>query len=217
MQQSVALSSMGNPVIRTAERQLLLAYSQKLLSVDLCEIQSDQELFKAIRSEWQKVRGGLWFLKPLRTIISITFVKFKVWPGNLVDVWIENVLPTLDQKHEYDFGQPENKPLISDSYLALLFNKPGRAKDSGFLAQVPKKRHEPHVQEIAWGLSLKEGWDLAVVARVVVVLWAVMILILWHVFGFDLGLRSENVFLSIVFVGLVMYVVAVFYEALASL
>jgi hypothetical protein len=195
---------MGNPLTKTEpKRQLLLLvysqyeYAKKLLCVDLGEIQSDQELFKAIRSEWQKVRGGLWFLKPLRTVRSITFVKFELWSGNLVDVRVENVLPTLDQKHEYDFGQLEDTPLISDSYLALLFNKPGRAKDSGCLAQVPKKRHEPHVQEIAWGLSLKEGWDLPVVARVVVVLWAVMALILWRVFEFDLRL--------IVFVGLVMY------------
>ena len=191
---------------KSADRQIFLLlcipyrqYATKLLQLDLQDLQSDQNLFKLLRSGYQDIRGRLKSSLSLKTIKSIKFVQFEMYESELVDVRRANDIPPEDRRDEYLYRpMPADLiPPIGENHMLHLYTHPEDANASTrvCLSRIPKKLRERlracPVQgtSLGWGIHIIEGWHfnlLWLTAFIIVLLASLTFLIFWAILQHDL-------------------------------
>lgn len=191
---------------KSADRQIFLLlcipyrqYATKLLQLDLQDLQSDQNLFKLLRSGYQDIRGRLKSSVSLKTINSIKFVQFEMYESELVDVRKANDIPPEDRRDEYLYRpMPADLiPPVGENHMLHLYTHPEDANASTgvCLGRIPKKLRERlracPVQgtSLGWGIHIIEGWHfnlLWLTAFIIVLLASLTFLISWAILQHDL-------------------------------
>lgn len=160
----------------------------------LDDCQSDSKVFERINRHYQSLPRRSWYFLFFRTLISIDFVKFQLYPkDHSVDIIKKGDLPPQDDNHyEYAPRPMEPIPPVSAKQLLHFFHSPDCADDTfRCLRRVPKKKKEPltvcdvNPDGIGWGLQLVEGLDsrrMWIVCFVVFILGSFLFGVLWKIF-----------------------------------
>jgi hypothetical protein len=144
----------------------------KLLQLPVADLQSDEKLFTALRTEYQTRRRKWWSFLSFRTLTGIQSVRFEIYRrSQSVDVPRTNDLPSpTNTEYRYTPVPVDLMPPIGENLLMHFFQHPDHAEDGpACLDRFPKKlRHilacGTQMTALGWGLQLEEGlnWKKAV-------------------------------------------------------
>jgi hypothetical protein len=172
-------------------------YASKLLQIEVCGLQSDKELFQALKTAYRSIRGKWRTLVLFRTLKGIRFVKFEMFRSQAVDIRNsqidKEILPPLERiEYIYKPAPAEVIPPVGENYLKHRLQHPDHAEDDPVcLNRFPKKLREKlaicsgQLSEVGWGLHLEEGWDHKktwIVGFVIFALGSIVWGVLWTVF-----------------------------------
>ena len=190
------------PQPRPAEALFLLIcqnvsiYEKKLLQLSICDIDSDEKIFKALNNHYRSKFTNWWSFLSFRTLTGIKFVKFELYrKSQSVDVRLKNDIPAPDNPDYHYAPVPiDLMPPVGEDMLMHFFNNPKCAEDvPACLERFPKKLREKLTcgeKAIApgWGLQLEEGVSKA--KTTIIYLFCVLVSsvwgILWTVLGHDI-------------------------------
>jgi hypothetical protein len=156
----------------------------------------------------------------LRTLESIRFVHFEMYPRELIDVRKQDdVPPPEDIEYRYTPAPPDILPPVGSNYLMHVFQHPDCAEPEPLcLSRFPKKLKERlrcrGGIKPGWGLHFIEGWSAKRIWIVVFIIFGLGSLttgILWAVFKHSIqdafALASYMVAFATVSVGTVQALV----------
>ncbi|KAK0637021.1 hypothetical protein B0T17DRAFT_504403 [Bombardia bombarda] len=148
-----------------------LRWATKLHQPEVCRINSDQELFRVLRSYYASQRGGSAWTR-LRKIKGVQFVMFEMYKSQLADVQACPSVPIPERRTEYAYEpMPADViPPIGSNHLMHLLEHPEDAEVVPvLLKKIPKKLHAKldacpiKGSSVGWGLQFVEGMNWLVV------------------------------------------------------
>jgi hypothetical protein len=155
---------------------LLLCYSEgryatRLLQLDLATLNatSDRALFQILQDNYYSMRGR-WLSKfSIRTLASIKFVNFEMYPSEpeTVDVRkVDDIPPPENEQYRYVPVPIDVIPPVGDNHLMHFFHNPTCAANNPiYLPRFPKKLKEKLLCNgginPGWGLQFVEYWDMS--------------------------------------------------------
>lgn len=200
---TASVQHQATPQPQLAEALFLLichnvsTYDKKLLQLSICDIESDEKFFRALKEYYRSKCNKWWSFISLRTITGIKFVKFEMYrKSQSVDVRLKNDMPPPENSDYCYTPVPVDLiPPVGEGRLMHLFNNPDCAEDVlACLDRFPKKVREKLVcgdKAIVpgWGLHLEEEVCKTKTAIVYIVCVLVSSIwgILWTVLGHDIS------------------------------
>ena len=172
-------------------------YDKKLFQLSVCDVKSDETLFRALKGHYQSNCTKWLSFMSLRTLTGIKFVKFEMYrKSQSVDVRLKNDIPPPENSdYRYAPVPLDLIPPVGENRLMHLFHNPDCAEDVlACLDRFPKKLREKLScgdKAIApgWGLDLEEG--VCKKKTAIVYMGCVLVSsiwgILWTVLGHDIG------------------------------
>ncbi|KAK4661055.1 hypothetical protein QC762_124460 [Podospora pseudocomata] len=171
-----------------------LRFATRLAQPEVCQINSDQELFQLLRRQYLIARSGKrWLWGQLRRVQAIDFVKLELYSTQeLVDICHSPSLPQDTDPYVYNPQPAEHIPPVGANHLMHLFSHPSHAEPLPILfRRVPKKVDNPlkpcpiNGVGLGWSLYLQEGMN-----------WPAMLL--YGCIGFGLSLFTAVVWATLV-------------------
>jgi hypothetical protein len=127
----------------------------------------------------------------LRTLISIKFVQFEMYPSELVDVRKHDVVPPPENtEYRYRPTPPDLVPPVGENHMLHYFHHPDHAEDEPLCLNRFPKRVKRRLKVAGgvrpgWGLQFVEGWNMKkiwIIAFVLFGLGSLLVGVLWACF-----------------------------------
>lgn len=147
----VCVQQQAAPPSRPEEALFLLVcqnvsvHDKKLSQLSICDVDSDEKIFRALNDHYQSRFTGWWSLASFRTLTGIKFVRFDLYrKSQSVDVrLINDILAADNPDYRYAPVPIDLMPPVGEHLLIHLFNNPKCAEDvRACLERFPKKLRE---------------------------------------------------------------------------
>jgi hypothetical protein len=187
----------------------------KLLQPNICQVKSDEELFKLMRKEYKSLCCNPWWpLLSFCTLTGFRFVRLKLWKRKQdVEILKKDDLPPPEKvgcEYHYAPVPPDLIPPVGEKRLLHLFRNPDCAEEELDIFHLfPKRLNEKlafHSQ--GWGINPEYGWNqkkVWIVAFVIFALGSAVFGILWTMYGSGIQdaftIASYTITLGVVTIG----------------
>jgi hypothetical protein len=173
-EEALPVSTVRTPRLRpnptsSTERLLFLLTCLKagsapsLIQEEVCNVNSDQDFFRLLRTLRQKHRSRFHSLFTFNKVVRIKFVHFELFPRDLVNVLVEDC-PPIDSGYIPVKDSFATFPPIGSAILVHLYGNPEHADISKLLLGRVRKKLDTKLQicqikrhGYEWGLELVEG------------------------------------------------------------